>query len=206
MRRWLALLAVALAGAAHAQQDDAANGIFLVARPELVDPNFFHTVVLVTQTPDGGTVGVIVNRPTPLKLQQFLSDEFPTGNYRDRIYFGGPVMRQAIVALFHADSPPPAPAFHVMKDLYLTMHPDNIKPLLEDPARRYRLYAGFSGWAPMQLESEFNRDGWLVVSPDEETVFSNDTEGMWQELLRRARIRPVSGAMNDPNSRMGISR
>ena len=190
-RAWIALLAAALALPAWAQQDEPANSVFLVAKPSLVDPNFSRTVVLVTQTPDGGTVGVIVNRPTPLKLSQFLSDEFETRNYSDPIFFGGPVMRQAIVALFHADSAPPAPAFHVLKGLYLTMHPDNIKPLLAQRGWRYRLYAGFSGWAPRQLESEFNRDGWFVVTPDEETIFRKDYEGLWQDLVRRAETRPV---------------
>jgi putative transcriptional regulator len=192
MRACIALLAAALALAAWAQQGEPANSVFLVAKPNMVDPNFSQTVVLVTQTPDGGTVGVIINRPTPLKLSQLLSDEFETRNYRDPIFFGGPVMRQAIVALFHADAAPPAPAFHVLKGLYLTMHPDNIKPLLAEPGRRYRLYAGFSGWAPRQLESEFNRDGWFVVSPDEGTVFSKDTAGLWEEMVRRAQTRPVN--------------
>ena len=98
MRRWLALALFLLGAAAQAQQDLPANGLLLVAKPSLSDPNFSRTVVLVTQTEDGGTVGVIINRPTTLELSQFLSDEFPTENYREPIFFGGPVMRQAIVA------------------------------------------------------------------------------------------------------------
>jgi putative AlgH/UPF0301 family transcriptional regulator len=90
-------------------------------------------VVLVTQTEDGGTVGVIVNRPSTLKLQQLLSREFDTSNYREPVYAGGPVMRQALVVLFRADTTPKAPAFHVLKGVYLTMHPDNIAGLLAQP-------------------------------------------------------------------------
>ena len=182
------LLAALLAApmCALAQQDQPPNGLFLIARPELLDPNFARTVVLVTQAEDASTVGVIINRPTKLRLQQFLSPEFPTQNYRDPIYSGGPVMRQAIVALFHSDTTPRAAAFHVLKGVYLTMHPDNVQKLLADPAARYRLYAGFSGWAPRQLESEFMRDGWYVLPADAPTLFRKNPEGLWEELVEKA--------------------
>jgi len=173
-------------GWAVAQQNAPANGLFLVAKPSLVDPNFAKTVVLVTQAEDASTVGVIVNRPSTLQLQQFLSPEFPTQNYRDPIFVGGPVMRQAIVAVYRSDAVPEAPAFHVLKGIYLTMHPDNIRKLLADPKARYRLYAGFSGWAPRQLESEFMRDGWYVLPADEASVFRDNAEGLWDELVERA--------------------
>ena len=187
------LLAAGLAAAqlAAAQQHDPPNGIFLVAKPALHDPNFRQTVVLVTQARDFSTVGVILNRPTRLTLQQILPEEFPGAKYRDPIFFGGPVMREALVAVFHAETAPEAPAFHVLKDLYLSMHPDNLRRLLADGAKRYRLYAGFSGWAPRQLESEFQRDGWYVLPADAETIFRRDMEGVWQELVRRAENRPV---------------
>ena len=180
----LGLLAPAWAGA---QQDLPANGLFLIAKPTLLDPNFSRTVVLVTQTEDASTVGVIVNRPTTLKLSQFLSEDLPTDNYREPIFWGGPVMQQVLVALFRSKTVPGAPAFHVLKDIYLTMHPDNIEKLLGDTGARYRIYAGFSGWAPRQLESEFMRDGWYVLPADDATVFREKSEGLWEELVERAK-------------------
>ena len=187
--RPLLLACTLLSSAAAAQQNLPANGIFLVARPELSDPNFEKTVVLVTQTEDGSTVGVIINRPSTLSLSQFLSREFETGNYRDPIFLGGPVMRQAIVAVYRSSSPPPAAAFHVLKNLYLTMHADNLRRMLGNPAAKYRLYAGFSGWAPRQLQGEFTQDGWYVLPADEATVFRKVTDGMWEELVARAAAR-----------------
>ena len=183
---FLAILALVLALPAAAQQQLPANGLFLVAKPSLGDPNFSRTVVLVTQTPDGGTVGVIVNRPTTLKLSDFLSKEFDTANYKGALYFGGPVMRQALVVVFRSETVPAAAAFHVLKDVYLTMHPDNIESLLANPAARYRVYAGFSGWAPRQLESEIMRDGWYFLQADEATVFRESADGLWEDLLERA--------------------
>jgi putative transcriptional regulator len=181
-----ALAAAGLACQAWGQQAGPANSLFLIAKPSLADPNFARTVVLVTQTEDASTVGVIVNRPTTLRLQQLLSREFSTEHYQDPVYLGGPVMRQAIVALFRSEAVPQAAAFPVLKGVYLTMHPDNIEKLLADPKARYRIYAGFSGWAPRQLENEFMRDGWYVLPADEETIFRASTEGMWEELLEKA--------------------
>jgi putative transcriptional regulator len=187
MRAFAGLVLACLAFAAAAQQHQPANSIFLIAKPELRDPNFARSVVLVTQSEDGSTVGVIINRPSPLRLSQFLSREFPTQNYREPLFLGGPVMRQAIVALFHAEAPPAAAAFHVMKSIYLTLHHDNIVRLLKEPASRYRLYAGFSGGGPRQLESELLRHDWLVLPADEATVFRGSHDGLWEEMLERAR-------------------
>lgn len=187
MLRAAALLLVLGAGApALAQQELPANGLFLIAKPALLDPNFAKTVVLVTQTEDASTVGVIINRPSTLELSQFLSPEFPTQNYRGPIYFGGPVMRQALIAVYRSETVPAVAAFHVLKTTYLTLHPDNIKLLLSAPGAQYRLYAGFSGWAPHQLESEFMRDGWYVLPADEAMVFRKSAEGLWEELVERA--------------------
>ena len=131
---------------ALAQQNLPANGLFLIAKPSLLDPNFARTVVLVTQTEDASTLGVIINRPSRLRLSEFLPPEFATQNYRDAVYSGGPVMRQAIVALYRSETVPASAAFHVLKNVYLTMHGANLKLLLDTPGAQFRFYAGFSGW------------------------------------------------------------
>ncbi len=189
LREVALLLALAVGAPALAQQNQPANGLFLIAKPGLTDPNFAKTVVLVTQAEDASTVGVIINRPSTLRLSQLLSQEFATQNYRDPIYSGGPVMRQAIVAVFRTETVPGAAAFHILKNIYLTMHADNIKQLLIAPGAKYRLYAGFSGWAPRQLESEFKRDGWFLMPADETMLFRKSAEGLWEELVERARQR-----------------
>jgi putative transcriptional regulator len=167
-------LALALcASLAAAQQELPANGLLLVAKPGLEDPNFGRSVVLVTQTPDAHTVGVILNRPTPER-------------HRGRpLWFGGPVMPGVVIAVFQGAEPPKASAFHVLKNLYLGMSPENVEALLADPKARYRLYTGFSAWAPRQLEGEFEREGWYVLPADEAIVFREDTSGLWEELIER---------------------
>jgi putative transcriptional regulator len=186
----LAACLLACAGARAQQgkpEEPRPNGLLLIAKPGLTDANFARTVVLITQTEDGGTVGVILNRPTQLRLQQFLSGEFDTSKYAEPVYAGGPVMRQALVAVFRSGAAPKAPAFHVLKGIYMTMHPDNIASLLSGAGARYRIYAGFAGWAPRQLQSEVMRDGWYFLQADEATIFRKDVENMWEELLERAR-------------------
>src|SRR5262245_10533804 len=181
-RRWLA---AALAGFCAACMAEPPNAVLLVAKPGLVDPNFSRTVVLVTQAEDASTVGVILNRPTSARRA-------PTG---DPIYSGGPVMPRTIVALFRSESVPPTPAFHVLQGIYLSMHPAIVEQL-QPP---YRLYAGFAGWMPGQLESEIARDDWYLLPASEELLFRRDTAGMWEELLDRASAhRTRAGGSTEP--------
>ena len=175
--RWLAFALLFTVSAALGQEP--ANGILLVARPGLIDPNFRQTVVLVTQAADASTVGVILNRPTARRHEK-------TGEV---IYSGGPVMREVLLAVFRAERAPEASAFHVLQGVYLTMHPQNIEMLLQKRGERYRLFAGFAGWAPGQLESEMQRDGWYMLPASAELLFRADTAGMWEELVRKARGR-----------------
>ena len=168
---------VLLAAGASAQQAERPNAVLLIAKPDLVDPNFSRTVVLVTQAESGETVGVILNRPGEQKHPR-------TGEV---LFSGGPVMREVLLALFRSAEPPAAPAFHVLRGVYLTMHPENIEKLVSGEKRNYRLYSGFSGWAPGQLESEIERDGWYVLPASEAVLFRADPAGLWEELIERVR-------------------
>src|SRR5438094_6184175 len=171
--RPLSLLFLAMLAAA--QPAERPNGVLLVAKPGLTEPNFRETVVLVTQTPDAQTVGVILNRPTERKLSG------------ESVFFGGPVLRETIVALFQSRERPESPAFHVLRDVYLTMEPETVERLLARRGQRFRLYAGCSGWAPLQLQAELARDGWYVLPASVDLLFRKDTAGLWSELLAEAR-------------------
>jgi putative transcriptional regulator len=168
-RRWLAAVLAAFWSVCLAEPP---NAILLVAKPDLVDPNFSRTVVLVTRAEDASSVGVILNRPTSVRHEG-------TG---EPIYSGGPVMPRTLVALFRSEDVPPAPSFHVLQGIYLSMQPE----IVQRPQPPYRLYAGFAGWMPGQLESEIARDGWYLLPASEELLFRRDSAGMWEELLDRA--------------------
>ena len=190
MSRWAALAALLVAVGAHAQTD----AVVLVAKPDLVDSHFSGTVILVTHAPSGDVVGVVLNRPTRLRLAD-VAPEFPhAAAYAERLYDGGPVLQRVIVALFRADAPPGAPAFRVSDDAYLSMHPANITSLLERPQARFRLFAGFAGWAPGQLESEIARGSWYVLPASADLLFRRDTSGMWRELVDKAQSRRTAAS------------
>jgi len=151
------------------------NAVLLVAKPGMADPNFRETVVLVTQTPDASTVGVILNRPTSRKHE----------TSGEPVREGGPVMREVLVALFRAEHEP-ASSFQLLQGVYLSMHPDNIDGLLAPPARDRRLFAGFAGWGPGQLQGELARDAWFVLPANMDLLFRNDTRSLWRELVNKA--------------------
>lgn len=172
-----------LAAALIALSPEAPNAVLLVAKPGMADPNFRETVVLVTQAPDASTVGVILNRPSARKHDA-------TG---ETVFSGGPVMRQVLVALFRAEREPQA-AFAVLPGVYLSMHPQNIDGLLAAPARQRRIFAGFAGWAPGQLQDELARDAWHVLPANIDFIFRNDTSTLWRELVDKARGRVANAA------------
>lgn len=174
--RFAALLLLLATSSAGAQRAEPPNGVLLVAKPTLTDPNFRQTVVLVTQAADASTVGVVLNRPTTKRSER-------SG---EPFYTGGPVMPQITLALFSADRTPAAPAFQVTPGVYLSMHPANIEALPSAPGQRVRFFTGFSGWAPGQLQRELRLDGWFVLPVTEEMLFRADTKGLWKDLLERA--------------------
>jgi len=162
------------------------NGILLVARPGMPDPNFSETVVLVTWTEDQSTVGVVLNRPSVLRLVDIAPNWPGAADFKQQIYAGGPVMRQVLVAVFESENEPKARAFRALPHVYISMHPGNLEPLIARPPARMRLFAGFSGWAPQQLESEVDRGTWFMLRATEDVIFRKDTAGMWRELVEKA--------------------
>ena len=180
--RWALVVLLLAASSTFAQP----NGILLIAKPGMPDPNFSETVVLVAWAEDYSTVGVILNRPSVQSLVDIAPNWPGAADFKQQIYSGGPVMRQVLVALFESTDQPKARAFRVLPKVYMSMHPENLEPLLARPPERMRLYAGFSGWAPRQLESEVDRGTWYMVRATEDVIFRKDTTGMWRELVEKA--------------------
>ena len=181
--RLAALVAfLVLATAAYAQ--GSSKSVFLIARPGMPDPNFREAVVLVTQAEGAEATGVIINRPTDRSLAEMLpSERFK--RFKEPIFFGGPVAPQGLFAVFQADKFSGA-AVTMLPGLYLAIVPDSIDALHNDPPPRIRFVAGYSGWAPGQLQGELDRGDWLVVDAEAGPVFLKDTSRLWQDMVRRA--------------------
>lgn len=186
--RLLLLLAALLLSVpfTFAQTGKNPNGVFLVAKPALVDPNFRQSVVLVTQAPDGSTVGFIVNRPGRRSLAQILPQNEVLKRFTEPLYSGGPVEAAGLFAVFRAKENPQG-ALRVLGDVSFAIEPAVVEMVLHAPPERVRFFNGYAGWAPGQLAAELERGGWYVLNADADTVFRKDMEKLWEELIRRAR-------------------
>ena len=186
--RQLPLLVALLASIplAWAQTEKAPNGLFLIATPALIDPNFRHSVVLVTQAPDGTTVGFIINRPGGQSLAQILPDNEVFKRFTEPLYLGGPVQAQGLFAMFRARERRQG-ALSVLEDVSFALDPAVVEKLMHAPPERVRFFNGYAGWAPGQLAAEIDRGGWYVLNADAGTVFRNNMDTLWEELIRRAR-------------------
>jgi putative transcriptional regulator len=171
---------------------DEGNSIFIVANRELADPNFRQTVVLVTHIGEAGPVGVIVNRPTQIPLNRVFPKNKALGARSESVYFGGPVSPFTLIYLFRAATKPPL-AVQLFQDVCMSANIDLLEKLLTrpEPTKDLRVYTGYAGWAPGQLEAEIERGDWYVTSTDLETVFSKPPETIWPELIKRASARRV---------------
>ncbi len=198
MSRIAGILVLAALAAPAGAADDAANAIFLVASLELKDPNFRETVVLVTHPREGGPWGVIINRPLDHRLSEVFTEYETLKNRKDVLFFGGPVAREGLVFLVRSVKPPPR-AVAVLRDVYFISDIDWIEGLLQrpEPTRGLRVYEGYSGWAPGQLQREIERGGWHVMPADAETVFEKDPARIWPELIKRAATLKTRFAVGD---------
>jgi putative transcriptional regulator len=198
------IVAALVAIAVPAVAAETPNAIFLVATRELVDPNFEKTVVLVTNPPRGTPFGVIINRPLPDRLADAMPDQPALKGRKDVLYSGGPVAREGLVFLVRAPNPPPG-ALLVLPDLFFTADVDLIESLLQrkNPLEGVRVFAGYSGWGPGQLQIEIARGDWRVLPADAATVFDKDPKWIWPEMIERATAKSTrdEGGGSEPGIR-----
>ncbi len=180
----LSLLAAAGLPAAQAQEDEA---VFLIAHPMFRDMDYRQTVLLAAPAPNGGHVGVIINRPTRRSLGSLFPEHAPSKKVVDPVYYGGPFSRGALVALVKTEATPGTGSVQLMKNLYLAFRANIIDHVIEATPNAARYYVGYVGWRPGELRREIDRGLWSVLDANLEVVFRKDTEGLWEELLQQTR-------------------
>jgi putative transcriptional regulator len=188
----LAPLCVPLPASAQGQDE----AIILIAHPAFRDLEYRQTVLIAAPAPNGGHVGVILNRPTRRSLGSLFPEHEPSKKVADPVYYGGPFSRGALVALVRAESTPGQGSVPLMKDLFLTFRANTIDHVIETTPNNARYFVGYVGWRPGELKSEIDRGLWSVQGADLDTTFRKDTEGMWDELLQQSR-RIRAGAPTD---------
>lgn len=174
----------------QADSDDLARGKFLIAPRESQDPNFAGTVVLLIHYDDDGAVGLVINRPTKLPLSQLFDEVRSARKIGDVAYFGGPVELRDVLALCRSRKKPEA-SIRMFGDVYLLSTKAGLeKALSSKPTpKTLRVYVGYTGWAPGQLEHELDLGAWRILPGDEESVFDADPAGVWPRLIDRTEMR-----------------
>jgi len=196
----LALLAwIALSLWAAPGPKDLAPGVFLIARRDLPDPNFFESVILLVDYSAKGAMGLVINRQTKFPISRVLSSRKEAEGRSDLVYAGGPVGRFGVLALLRAKTAPQE-ARHVFDDVYLVTTDKLLSEQLaaRTPASHLRVFLGYSGWAPRQLDMEMELGTWHVLPADPAAVFDPSPEKVWERLVRRtdlqiaSRLRPYT--------------
>ena len=183
--RLLALAVLVLSsGVSRAQSEDA---MLLVAHPGFRDVEYRQTVLLAAPAPNGGHVGVILNRPTRRSLGSLFPEHEPSKKVVEPVFYGGPFSRGALVALVRADHTPGGGSVLLMRNLYLAFRANTIDHVIETTPNEARYFVGYVGWRPGELKNEIDRGLWSVMNAEVDTVFRKDTDGLWEELLQQTR-------------------
>jgi putative transcriptional regulator len=161
---------------------ESLKGHLLVAGPALTDPNFHRTVVLVGEHGEDGALGVVLNRQTEATVDEALPELTALVSGTDAIHVGGPVQPSAVVVLAEFEDPDRAETL-VLDDVGFL--PSEVDPDALGALRRARVFAGYAGWGPGQLDGELAEGSWIVEPAVPDDVFTAAPEDLWSEVLRR---------------------
>jgi len=176
---------------------DLITPVLLMAMPQVLDPFFHRSVVLLLHHEAEGSLGFIVNRPTGIKVSEILKGMDVKWGGRDETvaYFGGPVQPNLGTVLFApvlADSDDNDTATQVAPGVALTQHIGDLARLAEEPTDRFRLLLGYAGWGEGQLMDEILRNDWLTAPVDSDLIFAPDPDQLWASALRSVGIDPAT--------------
>ncbi len=177
-------------------------GCLLVALPSLTDPNFERTVVLVlAHGADDGALGVVLNRPSDTDVGEPLPQWAPLAAHPGVVFLGGPVGASAAIGVARGTTAPGtgwAPVAGHLGTVDLGLDPDQ----LPAPVDAVRVFSGYAGWGPGQLEAEIGQGAWMVVDGAPDDVLCADPARLWRLVLRRQGGRVAWLANWSPDPRM----
>ncbi len=178
------------------------DGQLLIAMPGMSDPRFDRSVIYMCAHSEQGAMGIIINKATPMmRFGDLFSQLDLTGNeplepspemMAMPVLFGGPVEQERGFVLHTSDYFTADSSLPVAENIALTATIDILRAMIkgEDP-RRAILALGYSGWAPGQLETEIQQNGWLICPADEDIIFSLDFDERYNAALRKLKIDPA---------------
>jgi len=160
---------------------DSLQGHLLISSPLLHDPNFRRTVVLMTHHDEEGAMGLVLSRPSEIRVADAVPELADLPGAGEHVYVGGPVQPEAVVVLLEHESEPVEMTPIVGNVAFMPAGAD----LEELDAVRARVFAGYSGWGPGQLEGELEESSWIVVPAEPDDAFAEDPDELWRTVLHR---------------------
>jgi putative transcriptional regulator len=167
----------------------------LVAMPQLQDPNFARSVVLLCEHQEEGAMGLVINRATDTKASEIVQLEPPLANDNGlSVWIGGPVDRSRGWLLLAENF---GDGIEVIPGVYLSTSRDLLRRAIETDefTARCRFLVGYAGWGPRQLDSEMAASAWLTVPLEPEMLFTTPSDAMWEAAIRKLGIDPRALAM-----------
>jgi putative transcriptional regulator len=162
---------------------ESLRGQLLVAGPDLLDPNFRRTVVIVGEHGEEGAMGVILNRASPVSVADAVPPLAELVDDDELVHVGGPVQPQAIVVLGEFRDPDQAAALVLERIGFLPAEIESADDV--GSLHRARVFAGYAGWGPGQLEEEIAGESWILAPALPEDVFTDEPDALWSTVLRR---------------------
>jgi putative transcriptional regulator len=185
MKRAL-VLAMLLAAAAAVQAADLSKPLILVAAPELHDPVYGKTVIVVAPLGGDQHIGFIVNRPSELTLGKVFPEDGPSQKVHDRVYLGGPYEPGLVFALVARAKNPGGKSLQLMPGLYAAADSATVDTIIRADAGAARYVAGLVAWQPGELQQEIKARVWYVLEPDAHVVLRKPADSLWEDLVRRS--------------------
>ncbi len=162
-------------------------GTLLAAYPDMLDPNFMHTVVLVCQHSEQGAYGVVTNRRTKFTVRELLPDHPTLGQSNFPVHLGGPVDHTTLQFVHVVPKEIPG-GMSIDGKLWLGGDLDALGRYVGEhrraASRRLRLFLGYSGWSAGQLENELGTGSWLPAPPALDAIFGDSGEATWRRVVR----------------------
>ena len=165
----------------------------LLSMPQLIDPNFRRTVILLCEHSEDGAWGLILNRPTGKRAASVVEFTPPlAGDSGLEVWVGGPVEPQRGAVLL-PEEPLGEDVFEVSKGVFVSSSADLLRRLIEGPAvANARLLMGYAGWGPQQLDRELTESSWLFSDVSLDIVFGTKPAEMWEAAIRRLGVDPTA--------------
>ena len=166
----------------------------LLAMPQLADPNFARSVVLMIEHGDHGSFGLVINHPSPIRASELLESLEMSWRGEDTavVWAGGPVSPSTGWVLHEPLelAQPGSGTIEIASGILLTTSPERLRAIASQPPRNVRLLLGYSGWAPGQLATEMARGAWLHTSVDPRLLFDTPADDIWDTAVRSLGVNP----------------